>query len=383
MATVDLLIPAYNAASTVRETVDSVQRQTMTDWRMVIINDGSTDATGQMLAEMAAKDPRIHVHTQANRGVVDSLNVGLGLCTADIIARLDADDLCYPNRLQFQLDYLNAHPDVIGVGAGVRHIDDKSEPTGSTAQIQSPDLANPWFVPSAEPYLIHPFFTARRWAMEAVKGYRHVHYAEDTDLYWRLRSHGRLVNPPDILGDYRFHADSISSQGILNGRIMAINSQLTSISEQRRLRGVNDLIFTKDSLAEYKRVKTLREMMAIASVPLDATERAYLQAAVPAKLLELAAYRPYELERSDCECIGDLARAGFPMLSDANRRQMQRWITGAAARVAVAGRMKDARRMVPTRMYPSFAPRYLMRTVLPESLRRSVRRGDTKASTVK
>lgn len=119
MATVDVMIPAYNAAGTVRETLESVQAQTFTDWRLVIVNDGSTDATGDILAEMAAKDPRIEVYTHANKGIVDSLNVGLSLCTADIIARLDADDLCYPHRLQFQLDYLKHNPDVIGVGAGV------------------------------------------------------------------------------------------------------------------------------------------------------------------------------------------------------------------------------------------------------------------------
>lgn len=219
--------------------------------------------------------------------------------------------------------------------------------------------------------------------MEAVNGYRHVHYAEDTDLYWRLQSHGRLVNSREVLGDYRFHADSVSSQGIVNGRIMAINSQLTGISEQRRLRGVPDLVFGKDSLAEYKRVKTLRAMIEIAEVQLDETERVYYRTAVPAKLLELVAYRPYEIERSDCEYIGDLARSGFPNFSALTRGLMQRRITGAAARIAAAGRMADARRMVPPRMYVSFAPRYLLRATLPDSLRKHVRRADTKSSPFK
>lgn len=383
MAKVDLLIPAYNGADTVRETIESVQAQTLTDWRMVIVDDGSTDATGAILAEMAAADPRIHVHTKTNGGIVEALNSGLALCTAETVARLDADDLCYPNRLRYQVDYLDAHPDTIGIGAGVRHIDIEGRPLGSAAMLGPTERADPWFVPSAEPYLIHPFFTVRRSAMEAVGCYRQVHYAEDTDLYWRLSGLGKLHNPQILLGDYRFHANSLSSMSIVNGRIMAINSQLCGISEQRRRRGVPDFTYTKESLAEYKRVKTLAAMFEIASRPLDATERDYFAAAVAAKLLELTAYRPYELDETDCAFIGDLARSEMRGLSPQNRGLMRRRITGAAARIAAAGRMADARRMVPSRMYASFAPRYLLRTAIPVPLRRHFRRGDTNVSPFK
>jgi len=383
MAKVDVLIPAYNAADTIRESIESVQAQTLTDWRIVIVNDGSTDATGQILAEMAAKDPRIHIHTQANGGIVEAMNAGLRLCTAEFIARFDADDICYSNRFQFQIDYLIANPDVIGIGAGVRHIDIDGIPTGSFARIGMPEKADPWFVPSSEPYLIHPFFTVRRWAIEAVNGYRHVHYAEDSDLYWRLGKLGELYNPEELLGDYRFHNNSISSNSIVNGRVMAISSQLTGISEQRRRRGAPDLVFAKESLAEYKRVKTLRRMIDVSEQQLDATECAYYHAAVPAKLLELTAYRPYELEDTDCDYIGEIARGGFPGLSARNRGLMQRRITGAAARIAAAGRMADARRMVPPRMIASFVSRYALRAALPDPIRRHLRRGDTKASPFK
>lgn len=383
MAKVDVLIPAYNAADTIRQSIESVQAQTLINWRIVIVNDGSTDDTGQILAEIAAKDARIHVHSQPNGGIVDAMNAGLGLCNAEFVARFDADDICYPERFEFQIDYLTANSDVIGIGAGVRHIDVDGRPTGSFARIGTPDKADPWFVPAAEPYLVHPFFTVRRWAIDAVNGYRHVHYAEDSDLYWRLSRLGRLYNPEELLGDYRFHANSISSTSIVNGRIMAISSQLTGISEQRRRRGVPDLEFAKQSLAEYKRVKTLRAMIGIAEQQLDDTERAYFRIAVPAKLLELTAYRPYEIEDTDCDYIGDFARGGLQSLSPQNRGLMQRRITGAAARIAAAGRMADARRMVPPRMMTSFASRYALRAALPDPIRRHFRRSDTKSSPFK
>ncbi len=137
-------------------------------------------------------------------------------------------------QVHYQLDYLEINPDTIGLGAGVRDIDVDGKADRQQRDDWPARACQPRFVPSAEPYLINPFFTVRRWTMEAVNGYRHVRYTEDTDLYWRLSAHGRLHNPRVLLGDYRFHANSVSSTSIVNGRIMAINSQLCSISEQRR-----------------------------------------------------------------------------------------------------------------------------------------------------
>ena len=136
----------------------------MADFRVILIDDGSTDDTPVVLAEMAALDPRIEVHRQVNGGIVDALNAGLRLCTAEYIARLDADDLCFPNRLEVQLNHFRANPAVVAVGPAARHINADGMFLNIVARLGDPGLANPDYVPSSEPYIMHPFLTARRAA---------------------------------------------------------------------------------------------------------------------------------------------------------------------------------------------------------------------------
>src|SRR5690349_10856990 len=109
-ARIDVLIPVYNGARTVASAVRSMQTQTLRDIRIHVVDDGSTDDTPQILRALADADDRIVVHTQPNGGIVDALNAGLARCTAPFVARHDADDLAYPQRLQRQLDYLLEHP---------------------------------------------------------------------------------------------------------------------------------------------------------------------------------------------------------------------------------------------------------------------------------
>ena len=373
--TVDVLIPAYNAGATVGIAVESILNQTMRDLQVHVVNDGSTDDTGAVLARLAAKDPRVHVYTQANEGIVDSLNNGLAHCHAEFLARIDADDIAYPERIEIQLAYLRANPEVVAVGAKMRHVDIDGVPLGSIAEIGSPDLADPSWVPCIEPYLIHPVMTARRSAIDAAGGYRQVYYAEDTDLYWRLRDHGRLYNMPELLGDYRFHDGSVSGRSIVNGRIMAISSQLTALSTLRRARGVPDIVFHKDSLAAYRKAKSLAAMVEIGAAQLDAAERRHYEEAVAGKIMELTSYRPYEIETEDCAYIGMIARRGFAHLPPLNAGLQQRRISGTASRLAAAGRWSDAKLMITPAMYPMFMARTAARVGLPDPLWRALRRG--------
>lgn len=372
---IDVLIPAYNAEKTLGIAVESILAQTVRDLEVHIVNDGSTDSTGAIADAFAARDPRVHVHHQANEGIVDALNAGLAHCKAEFLGRFDADDVSYPDRFEKQLAYLAKHPDVVAVGSAVRHIDVDGHPLGSIARIGSPDKADPNHIPCIEPYLIHPTLLARRAAITAAGDYRQVYYAEDTDLYWRLRDVGRLVNMPELLGDYRFHAGSVSGQSVINGRIMSISSQLTALSTLRRTRGEPDIIFRKDSLAIYREAGTLAAMVDIAMAQLNADERRHYEVAVAAKLMELTAYRPYEVETSDCEYIGQIARRGLDHIPEPNRGLLQRHISGTAARIAAAGRWRDARRMLPAALYPGFSARTLARVALPDRLWRLIRRG--------
>jgi len=250
---IDVLIPVFNGERTVRDSVTSILDQTLKDIVVHVVNDGSTDGTEDILKSMAAKDRRLRMYSKLNGGIVDALNFGLIHCTAPLIARHDADDIAYPDRLQVQRDYLMSHPDCAAVGASVHHIDADGHLTGTSVELPPPEGADPFWVPSKEPYLVHPFLMMRQEALLAAGGYRYVHHAEDTDLYWRLSQYGRLHNLPDFLGQYRLHDESISGRSIKNGRIMSISSQLAAVSEKRRRSGKPDLTFDKADVEQLER----------------------------------------------------------------------------------------------------------------------------------
>ncbi len=319
-AAIDVLIPVFNAASTLEGSLLSICRQDLRDIRIIVIDDGSTDASPQILARMASDDPRIDIVTTANRGIVDALNTALARSDADFVARFDADDLAFPERLRKQLDYLVAHPDCVAIGCNAFHVDEHGHRTGYTTEFREEVVGDPFHVPSIEPYLIHPFLLVRRDALVAIGGYRYVFHSEDVDLYWRLARVGRLSNIVDVLGEYRIHGGSVSAKSVINGRVSAISSQLAAISEQRRRRGEPDLVFERGALEVYQAARSLRKMLDLASIGLSRTERSYLEVATATKLLELTSYRPYRLARDDLKTIRRAIERHFTLIAVTRRR---------------------------------------------------------------
>ena len=300
---IDVVLPVFNGAATIAESVESLLQQTITRIRVLVVDDGSTDATAAILADLSRKDPRVVVISKKNGGIVEALNTGLSHVTAPYVARQDADDISAPDRFAHQLAAFEADPGLVALSGSCIHIDADGRETGTRYAIPDPDAADDRAIPSIEPYLLHPFLMVRADAFAAVKGYRYVLHSEDTDLYWRLREHGRLRNLPESLGKMRLHAGSISNASLQNGRIMAIHSQLAAISARRRAEGREDLAFPRTALAEYKAAPDLEAMIGIAGRQLDPAERDYLHNAAAVKLLELASGRLYEVDRKDCTFV--------------------------------------------------------------------------------
>jgi len=339
-AQIDVLIPAYNAAATITEAVGSIQNQTFRDIRIIVVDDGSTDATPALLARIARDDPRVEVITTPNGGIVRALNTAAARATAPLIARHDADDIAFPDRFERQKHYLDAHPECVAVGANAWHIDEHGARTGRT-RIAAEVAPDPEAIPSKEPYLMHPFLMLRREAMAAVGAYRYVFHSEDTDLYWRLLSQGTLHSLPDLLGEYRIHSGSVSSLSVHNGRVAATYSQLAAISFARRQRGEEDLAFPADDLARVNAMVDLDELIAFVSARLQPAEQAYLRIAVAGKLLELASYRPYLLEAGDCRFIRREINARWPDFRPTDRG-LTRWhMADVVARLAAARRWRS------------------------------------------
>ncbi|SEQ02690.1 Glycosyl transferase family 2 [Faunimonas pinastri] len=301
---ITVLLPVFNGQDTIAESLESVLAQTYRDFHVLVLDDGSTDRTAEIVADFARRDSRIqHVH-KANSGLVDTLNLGLEMNRSEFIARQDADDLSRPDRFETQLRILRESPDVVAVSGGHLHINGAGDVTGEGFVYENPTDSDFVLMPHREPYLPHPFLMVRKSAMDAVGGgYRHVVHSEDTDLYWRLRDVGNLVNTRQILGSYRVHENSISANSIKSGRIQAVYSQMAGLSAIRRWTGQPDIEFPPGALEHLKGLTTLAEIADFASAGLSDAERANLRGCAAAKLLELLTFRKYLPDEADIRFI--------------------------------------------------------------------------------
>lgn len=359
MAAVDVLMPAYNAAATVREAIESLRAQTLQDIRIIVVDDGSTDATPAILAGLAAQDPRIVTVRTANAGIVEARNEALRHAEAEVIACLDSDDIAFPERLERTMAYLNAHAECVAVGGAVAHMDEAGAPLAGLQQSGPPGAANAAKAPALEPYIVQSTLMARRADVIAVGGYRHVPNSEDSDLFWRLAERGALVNLPDALGKYRVHTASISST-LHNGRIMALGSQLGALSALRRRAGKPDLAFPRALHEALKQAPGLEAMVEIASANLDEAEARHLRIAAACKLMELARYRPFEPDRADCAFIR-AALTFASALTPENQKEVTWYVTVTAARLMRKGMLGEAFALTPAKDYPMAAARVVLR----------------------
>lgn len=346
-SSVDVLIPVYNAEATLREALESILRQTLTDIRIIVVDDGSTDGSAAILEDLRCKDPRVQVLTKPNGGIVDALNFGLTQCSADYIARFDSDDVAFPDHLQNLRNYLDEHADCIAVGSAVEHMDEFGRPLYGLPHPGSPSDSNPRWAPALEPYLIHPFMMVRRSSLIEAGGYRYVFNSEDSDLYWRLSERGRLHNLQVVGGKYRVHGGSISSVSVLSGRIMAVSSQLAALSAMRRRLKLQDLQFGKQALMAYRTAATLEKICEVASMQLTPAEANHLRIAASMKLLELSAYRPFKLEESDYHFIRK-SLVHRAKLSKKNRDEVRWYLSCAARKIAERDGWATAFGLIPT-----------------------------------
>jgi len=215
MPRVAVLLPARDAAPTLRAACASILRQTWRDLSLVVVDDGSADATPALLERLAARDRRLTVVRGPGEGIAGALNRGLAACDADVIARMDADDVAWPRRLELQLAALQADPSLVAVGGRVRLFPRRLVRDGMrryAAWLNS--LVTPALVARdlyVEAPLVHPAATLRRAALEAAGGWRHGPFPEDYDLWLRLAEQGgSLGNAPATLLDWRESAGRLT-----------------------------------------------------------------------------------------------------------------------------------------------------------------------------
>lgn len=203
-----ILMPVRNEAELLPAALASLQRQTFSDWELVAVNDGSSDATGDLLDRAAQRDRRIRVLHLPPSGLVAALNAGLAACRAPLIARMDGDDICHPQRFARQLAYLDAHPEVDLIACRVRHFPRPQLQGGMLAYetwqnelLTHDDIMRDLWVESP---LAHPSVVYRKATVEALGGYRECGWTEDYDLWLRLAAGGaRFARLPHTLFFWR------------------------------------------------------------------------------------------------------------------------------------------------------------------------------------
>jgi glycosyltransferase involved in cell wall biosynthesis len=338
----DVVIPAHNAAATLARAITSVLAQTAPDLRLFVIDDGSRDATPDIARSFAAADARVTLIRQTNGGISAAMNAGIAAGHAPFVARLDADDLSAPDRHSRQLTHLLTHPRTVAVSGAHREIRADGTPTGRTHRPPFATAADPARAPAVEPPLTQPFTMMRREALLAAGSYRPFPVSEDSDLYWRLAERGDLVSLPDIMGSYRLHAASISAASIVGGRLMAVCSQLAAISARRRAARASDVVLPPNPL--WRDEGDIAPMVARAAVEtgLTAPEIAWLHAAAAAKLMELAGYRPFDLDDADCAFIAAALDRDVTALRADNRADLVRMRAATSARLLRGGRLRAA-----------------------------------------
>jgi hypothetical protein len=202
-------MPVRNGGRYLAPAVESILGQTFADFEFVIVDDGSTDSTAETLRSYQTIDPRLRVFHQEKAGLVASLNRACSHARAAYIARMDADDIAFPDRFARQVEFLDLHPAVAVVGSAVVRID----ASGREIKRNTCPTTHAAIVEALREYtcFTHPSVMLRAEALAAVGGYRSAYGpAEDYDLWVRLSERYELANLPDPLLYYRVFPGQIS-----------------------------------------------------------------------------------------------------------------------------------------------------------------------------
>lgn len=218
-ASVSVVMAVYNGVRFLAQAIESVLNQSFKDFEYIIIDDGSSDATSHLLEGYRQKDSRIRIlRNEKNIGLVSSLNRGLDSVQSKYVARMDADDVSLPNRLQRQVAFLEENPDVFLVGSSAYILDEAGNQIGEKRVLLDPKIIQSRL--RRTNCLIHPSILFR--FRSDVRYREKALYCEDYDLYLRLISRNlKLANIKEPLIRYRLVRNSLSFRNAYYARLFA------------------------------------------------------------------------------------------------------------------------------------------------------------------
>lgn len=210
MPKISIIMPVRNEEHYLERTLDSLYRQSYTKWELIAVDDGSSDLTPAILAKAADTDRRVTLIRIENGGLVAALNTALKASKAPLLARIDGDDICHPQRLELQSAWLDAHPEIGLVASNFRHFPRKDLKRGMIEYEKWQNgltdhalIIRDLFVESP---FVHPSVMMRRDVIQKLEGYQENGWPEDYDLWLRMAEAGiQFAKLPQTLLFWRDH----------------------------------------------------------------------------------------------------------------------------------------------------------------------------------
>jgi glycosyltransferase involved in cell wall biosynthesis len=211
---VTVLMAVYNGERYLRDAIDSILRQTFTDFEFIIVDDGSKDGSRDIILFYCG-DPRVRlIDNPSNVGLTRSLNRGLALARGTLVARQDADDISYPQRLARQVSFMDSHPGTALLGTQVRHIGKDGRPNRAAEWEKAvTDLGIRWQTLFDSPFVHASVMFRTDMVREGLGGYdERFATSQDYELWSRIVACQSVANLPEALLDFRSHPGSVSKR---------------------------------------------------------------------------------------------------------------------------------------------------------------------------
>lgn len=226
-------MPVKNGEAWLAAAIESVLAQTLADFELIVVDDGSTDASPDIIAALSGRDERIFTVRQPRQlGLVKALNAALAVVRAPLLARLDADDLALPERLWDQARCFDERSDLVLLGSWAERIDATGRRTGEVRPETDP--ARLAAILRKRNPLVHSSVMMRTATVKKLGGYREAFLgAEDFDLWLRLSEHGVVAILPQPLVRYRVHGNSVTRRLALR---QCFSTRLASAAAAARAR---------------------------------------------------------------------------------------------------------------------------------------------------
>lgn len=248
---ITVIMSVFNGGKWLHKSISSILNQTYKDFEFIIINDGSTDESLEIIQSYANSDSRIIIHNKSNTGLADSLNKGIEISRGKWIARIDSDDISLPRRLELQYKYVCANPDTVFLGSGMIAINEKDE------------NIKKYTYPKTHKYLLKSLMNVSKFPphssafysqkdVKDIGGYRaNIKRGQDWDLWLRLSLKGNLACLPDCIVGIRSHNDQISHDN--SGKDQIIFSRIAITDYWIQLINIKDSpLKTKEDFVNFK-----------------------------------------------------------------------------------------------------------------------------------